>query len=257
VLKLISDPVADMREKPDLLSKVVSQALFGEEIVVKERLDNWALISTPESYSGWIPVRHFVQRKEPYKGNLETSRLASHVYHLPDLEYGPILTLPHGSKLQEVDSSHPRWIEVVLPDGKKGFIQKGDVAQEPFKLASFAKKFLGVPYTWGGRSSFGFDCSGFAQMLYKRLGIILPRDSKDQFLVGREVGLDALEEGDLIFWGHSKEEIKHVGISLGGLQFIHTSSKENFPYLRVSQLTDFEWSGSSTYSFRVAKRLTR
>ncbi|MCH9717001.1 MAG: C40 family peptidase, partial [Gammaproteobacteria bacterium] len=48
------------------------------------------------------------------------------------------------------------------------------------EMIFLSQKFLGCPYTWGGRSSFGFDCSGFVQMLYKEMGICLPRDSGPQ-----------------------------------------------------------------------------
>jgi hypothetical protein len=45
---------------------------------------------------------------------------------------------------------------------------------------AFSKNFIGLPYTWGGTSSYGVDCSGFVQMLFKEMGVLLPRNSRDQ-----------------------------------------------------------------------------
>jgi len=61
---------------------------------------------------------------------------------------------------------------------------------------------------------------------------------------------------DLIFWGKSAGDIRHVGMFLGGDEFIHTSSRENKPYLRMSKLTDAEWGGEAGafYPFRAARR---
>lgn len=247
-----------MRENPTHSSKVTSQALFAELVEVKQRSGAWVFIQTPDAYLGWVLEESLVKESYPYREDAEVSRLVAHVYSLPDVEYGPFLTLPHGSKLQVVDFSHPRWVEIALPNGKKGYIQKGDLIAEPFELLSFCRKFLGLPYTWGGRTSFGFDCSGFVQMVYRKMGIQLPRDAKDQFTDkrGKAVPLNTLAIGDLIFWGKGETDIRHVGMSFGGSEFIHASTRENKPYLRLSQLTDAEWSGNegAHYPFRAARR---
>ncbi len=255
----IQFPLVDMREAPSAGSKVVSQALFGECVQVGAAVGDWRSILTPDGYTGWVKAEGIVMRPEPYPRDLETSRLSAHLYPAADTEYGPLMTLPFGSPLQLIDSSDPRWHKVHLPDGREAFIQKGDVVGEPFELISFSRKFLNLPYTWGGRSSFGFDCSGFIQIVYGRLGIPLPRDARQQILDPRAqpIRFEELVLGDLIFWGYSEAEIKHVGMFLEKGQFIHTSVRENRPYLRVSQLVDFEWSGQRGvfYPFRTARRL--
>lgn len=251
-------PVADMRELPDPTSKVVSQALLGEEIQLKELRAEWALIATTDAYLGWVKKEALIARDTPFSATLEPARLSAHIYSLADTEYGPIATLPQGAKLQVIDASDPRWIHVELPDKRAAFIQKGDVEGGQDDLVSFSKRFLGLPYTWGGRSSFGYDCSGFVQMVYGRFGLKLPRDARQQILdsQGKEVPFEELALGDLIFWGKSGSIIQHVGMYLQEGEFIHTSSKENKPFLRISQLNDLVWSGSSesVYPFRAARR---
>lgn len=247
----IQVPVADMREKPRRDAKVASQALFGEQVELIQRVDDWSLITTPDQYPGWIHTSSLTSRNQPYLADLEVTRLAAHLYSVPDVEFGPLMTLPFGVKLLTLSKPDLRWIEVQCPNGTKAFIQQGDVTPQPFSIF----QFLGLPYTWGGRSSFGFDCSGFIQMLYGRLGLSLPRDANQQVLDAQFHTTGRLEPGDLIFWGFSEKEIKHVGIFLGEDQFIHTSSKENKPYLRLSKLTDFEWCGKGHYPYRTYRAM--
>jgi cell wall-associated NlpC family hydrolase len=255
---LIHLPVIDMRQEPSLASKLDSQALFGEEIQIQEKYQDWFLITTPDGYAGWVKEGSFIKRESLYPEDLQTTRLAAHLYAIPDIEYGPLLTLPYGSKLARLEFEDPRFAKVALPSGQEAFLQKGDMAEEPFELLSFSKKFLGLPYLWGGRSSFGYDCSGFTQMLYVKLGISLARNARDQILDPRltAVTCNDLKGGDLLFWGKSASDIRHVGMFLEDALFIHASARENKPYLRISSLSDPEWRGEpdSFYPFRTARR---
>lgn len=250
-------PCVGMRGGPSEDARVISQALFGEEVRPQKTSGDWVLVRTPDEYSGWVKTGSFAVCERPCRPDLEVSRLQAHVYCGPDTAFGPLLTLPFGSKLEEIEGGDVRWCKVLLPDRQAVFIQRGDVEAEPFDLANFSKKFLGLPYTWGGRSSFGFDCSGFVQMLYSRLGIQLPRDARQQIARGRPLAIEKLELGDLIFWGKSETEIGHVGMFLQEKELIHTSARENKPYLRISQLTDPEWRGEQRayYPFRTARRI--
>ena len=96
-------------------------------------------------------------------------------------------------------------------------------------------------------------------MVYQWKGIQLSRDSWQQFSDkrGKKVEFDQLKTGDLIFWGKSNKKIQHVGMYLEKGTFIHTSSRENKPFLRVSKLSDREWNGDKNnhYPFIAAKNL--
>jgi cell wall-associated NlpC family hydrolase len=92
------------------------------------------------------------------------------------------------------------------------------VAREEAKVAKFARKFLGVPYRWGGMSpASGFDCSGFTRFVYAHFGITLPHYTGSQFAMGRRVSRWGLRPGDLVFF----HGLGHVGLYIGAGRFIH------------------------------------
>jgi cell wall-associated NlpC family hydrolase len=86
------------------------------------------------------------------------------------------------------------------------------------RAVRYARRFLGIRYTWGGRSPrTGFDCSGLVSYVYAHFGIRLPRISYAQFGSGRRVARNRLRPGDLVFF----DGAGHVGIYAGNGRFIH------------------------------------
>lgn len=95
------------------------------------------------------------------------------------------------------------------------------------KIASYALQFKGNPYVWGGTSlTNGCDCSGFTQAIYAHFGISIPRISRDQAEYGKEISLDSLKRGDLIFYANSEGTINHVALYIGNSQVIHASNEK-------------------------------
>lgn len=262
----INQPVVTMQAEPRQESEVSSQALFGEEIIPYAEEGGWTYIESSDHYQGWIPSSTYLSRENPYQGKLRVGRLAAHLYTQPDVTFGPLLTLPYGVSLKEFGQVDERWTALLLPDDRMAFIQTGDCVEEEPPLSreemiALSHTFLNLPYTWGGRSSFGYDCSGFVQMLYKKMGIDLKRDARQQICDPRfqTVPIDQLEGGDLIFFGQSEQQIIHVGLYLGEGTFIHTTIREEQPWLHISSLSEETWSGSSTslYPCRIGRGLVK
>lgn len=91
--------------------------------------------------------------------------------------------------------------------------------------ASYAQKFVGNPYSYGGTSlTNGTDCSGFTQSVYSRFGVSLPRTSGSQASSGSKVDINNLKAGDLVFYA-SNGSINHVAMYIGGGRVVHASNK--------------------------------
>lgn len=106
-------------------------------------------------------------------------------------------------------------------------------------LVKTARKYLGVKYVYGGADPKGFDCSGYIMYIFKRNGASLPRAADDQYDVGKRVTeMKSLVKGDLVFFSEDRREISHVGLYLGGGNFIHASSSKG---IRVDSLSNEYW----------------
>jgi cell wall-associated NlpC family hydrolase len=113
------------------------------------------------------------------------------------------------------------------------------------RAVAYAKRFLGVPYRWGGSGPGGFDCSGLVRYVYQRFGVELPHSSFADFNLGRRVGRWALEPGDLVFFSG----LGHVGLYVGHGRFIH--APHSGTRVQISRLRDFAG------SYDGARRLVR
>lgn len=94
-------------------------------------------------------------------------------------------------------------------------------------IVAYAKQFLGNPYVYGGTSlTEGADCSGFTMKVFEHFGISTGRSSRDQAAKGKEISIDAVQPGDLLFYA-SGDYINHVALYIGGGQIIHASTPKN------------------------------
>ena len=105
------------------------------------------------------------------------------------------------------------------------------------EIVRTAKKYIGIPYQWGGASTqTGFDCSGLTMVVFRLNGLQLPRSSGQQWQAGRPVSRSELQKGDLLFFATSGgRRVSHVGIYSGADKFVHAPSHGR--RIRVSSLS--------------------
>lgn len=109
-----------------------------------------------------------------------------------------------------------------------------------YGVTGTALSLRGVPYRNGGSDPSGFDCSGFVQYVFGQNGVSVPRTVTEQFRAGREVDPPGLEAGDLVFFTTVTTGASHVGISIGGDEFVHAPSSSG--EVRVERLSAPYWS---------------
>ena len=254
---VVVKPVANMYSAPTEDADVVSQAICGVSVVLEEEKGQWVKVRTPDDYPGWMPLaslRRYSPGDHPYATRsdvVEVASLFANIYREASVtKHEPIMTLPFEARLEVApgkENDSGRWIQVRLPDGRTGWIQRGDIDSDPKPLSvaeaiQLAQRFLGLTYLWGGTSTFGFDCSGFTQMLVRRRGIVMPRDADLQaaWQGVMPVKPNRLRAGDLLFFGSSPQKITHTGMYIGHGKFINDTTHDH-PGVQIGRLGDPYW----------------
>lgn len=260
-------PVANLHSGPGVERSVVSQALYGARLQELERRDGWVKVRGEDDYTGWIEAAALraLGPQEDYPADparaVEVDVLGANVFRVADVtKQAPVLTLPFGARLERTlgVKDNARWFEVRLADASLAWIQAGDLRADARTFTieeslALARRFLGVTYTWGGTSSFGFDCSGFTQAIVRRRGVLMPRDSVQQVAWGGLAEVTRREDlrpGDLLFFGRDLARVNHTGMYLGDGKFIHDTPKGR-PGVQISELSEPDWSKALVAMRRV------
>lgn len=99
-----------------------------------------------------------------------------------------------------------------------------------------AMSFIGTPYVWGGATPHGFDCSGFVQYAFRKVGIRVPRTADVQFAAAKRIS-GAPRRGDLVFFQTYAPGASHVGIYLDHGKFLQAAGHG----VNVARLSDPYW----------------
>ena len=247
-------PIADIYREHTFISEVITQALMYEKVTILDTYDNWSKIEQWDEYQGWI--NNFYLDKnvdfDQYDNYIKVTRRFVKIYRDNDgfdirtwvknnnsalinegycqvLSYGTIIPYlrKEGNCFYHIPwvGNSTKWIYELPINQHHKTIKELDWLSDESSVRNgrifSAGSLIGVPYKWGGKSGFGFDCSGFVQTVFKLNGIFLPRDSKEQYEMvknNEKFGLNDLNSsrlapftGDLVFF-EENDKICHVGI---------------------------------------------
>ncbi len=217
---------------------VQTQVLYGQEVLLLEEKEEWAHILVPEQpssknehgYPGWVPKCQLVPCPADW-----------------DLHEGPVVVvtkpraiLTNETKLElsfqtmlPLSREEDGQVWVKTPNGTGALDREHVVVFQSLAarckgtgndIVSAGEQFLGLPYLWGGMSSYGYDCSGFSYSMCKAGGYVIPRDAHDQADAGIPVEPSEIKPGDLLFFAYEegKGKIHHVGIYYGDGKLMHS-----------------------------------
>ncbi|WP_226063832.1 C40 family peptidase [Kaistella polysaccharea] len=195
--------VAALRLEPSHHVEMTSQLLYGESVDILANEGKFLKVKMHfDQYEGWVDAQQITEISEE------------------DLKARSIVMVQDTFKNYKVEEG-----EILLSIGSE-IRGENDGSEHPKNISETALKFLNVPYLWSGRSFFGIDCSGFAQLVYKIHGFALPRDAYQQAEVGEVLSfVEESRAGDLAFFENEEGQIVHVGIMLNHHEIIHSFGK--------------------------------
>jgi cell wall-associated NlpC family hydrolase len=213
----VAAPNAFLRKRPDDKAEALTELLFGEEVMVMFRRADWAEVEgLTDGYKGFM-LAAALGEAGPAATHLVTA-LRTLAYPEPNLRVPTIgalsflsRTRPTGERNGFAELAEGIWVPA------KHLAPIGTV--EP-NFTKTARRFLEVPYLWGGRTAQGLDCSALVQLSLAAAGIAVPRDSSPQRAsVGQRVLGDAPPRaGDLVFWAG------HVAIAAEDGKIVHANA---------------------------------
>ncbi len=234
----VATNLTSVHDGTSFLAEMVTQMLNGTIVEILWEQEKWCFVRQIDGYLGWT-----------YRPYLDES-LATLPTHIVSEPVGLLRAAPEpaaalvtrvlggtgvsvsggnvsgGWALLDLTGGWRGWLPAENLRALDSFPQEAGPRREQMAADSF--RMIGVPYLWGGCSANGIDCSGFAQLLHRWIGIPIPRDADMQCDAGKPVE-PPFVPGDLLFFGEKGEQqrVTHVAVSLGGWRIIHSSRRRN------------------------------
>lgn len=219
-------------DRRELDSRLDTQLLLGEPVRILEQHGEWSRVSAvwqpsrrhESGYPGWVRTEHLAGAAAPSPSNRWAVVTAHDAIVIVD-RTGQHIPVSYGTCLRVLEGTNG--LLVSLPGRRVGHLPAAVTTAAPAQprprtselLLRHGRSFIGLPYLWGGLSSWGTDCSGLVHLTYRALGVVVPRDAEDQHAASRPVA--RAQPGDLYFFldrGHTRH---HVGIVTAASRILH------------------------------------
>ena len=217
-----------LRAEPTTASDILATAPEGSVVKIGEALDGWYKV-TYQGTEGYMSADYLTVEEITYHVR-STDTL--NVRAAAGTEHDKVHQMPQGALAQLLDTDTEGWYHVSY-DGVEGYVS-ADYAvvtdsteiTKGSEIVAYAMQFEGCPYVYGAAGPKSFDCSGLTKYVYAHFGYTLNRSASDQWYNGTAVSKSELQPGDLVLFnsGNRNKNATHVGIYIGGGEFIHAST---------------------------------
>ena len=227
----VSKPTSLMYLYPDKKSEVTDELLYGTTVkLCDDSYGGFVFCRTEYGYDGYVDVDNILPKRERGTKFVVLSPFCD-FHEYPEYRFSPLVTLPRGSivEAQEKDSPDKRF-KCLCFNGKSYFVFNKNVKklselsvfenekQKRGQIVKTALSYIGTPYRWGGKSTFGIDCSGLCFMSYALCGLPLYRDADFDRRYVRKIPFEELLPSDLIYYNG------HITMYTGHNSYIHSSA---------------------------------
>lgn len=244
-------PYIPLRSETSHKSEMLNQVVFGEKYKIIAKRANWSQVELiHDNYCGYIENKVINEIEENDFNEMIIMQNSNNVLIKNNNEK---IIIPMGAKIpKEINNN-----KFSIKDNNYELLSEIYCKKKNKKEIIFEKSnaLLNTAYLWGGRTEWGLDCSGFSQLIYRSIGIEIPRDANKQSQLGNPVCFfEEAELGDLAFFENEEKEVIHVGIIIDKNKIIHCSGFVKIDFIDHNGIFDKK-QGYYSYQLSIIKKI--